>query len=130
MRGPPALRWDSSRWRPHESRGGCQQLRPPQRRDPVARALDGIEGKDAARVHPGHDLCRQSSLMNEHIQRPDSCEGTRLRFPPGPLLRRIDELDDPGVVAERVQHVTTARVCLVNYEIIQHDFPFLAEESL
>lgn len=47
------------------------------------------------------------------------------RFPNGPILRVIEELQDPGVKSEVALHVAGARVVIANYRLIQHDFPWL-----
>lgn len=48
-----------------------------------------------------------------------------MRFPSGPILRNISELDEPGVKPEEVLPVAGARVAWAAYEILQHDFPEL-----
>jgi hypothetical protein len=56
----------------------------------------------------------------------------RTGFPPGPLLRSMDELDDSGLRPETVLRVPTARVVFADYELLRHDVPHLreAEEAL
>ncbi|HYO14902.1 MAG TPA: hypothetical protein VE685_17050 [Thermoanaerobaculia bacterium] len=48
-------------------------------------------------------------------------------FPPGPLLRTVDELDDPGLRQETVLRLPTARVVFADYALLRHDFPHLRE---
>lgn len=52
------------------------------------------------------------------------------RFPPGPLLRAISELDDRGLRPDHAQRVESARVVFANHEILQHDFPALTNAAL
>lgn len=52
------------------------------------------------------------------------------RFPPGPLLRHIDELDDPGVASEEALRLADARVLFADHALLQHDFPQLRPEAL
>jgi hypothetical protein len=47
-----------------------------------------------------------------------------------PILRSIEELDDAGVAVEHAFHVSSARVALANYELIQRDFPGLGTARL
>jgi glycosyltransferase involved in cell wall biosynthesis len=75
------------------------------------------------------DICstgpRSSSLgmtafpLKEHPSRP-------ARFSAGPLLRRIEDLDDPGCVPDRAFRVETARVVVADVPLILHDFPAVA----
>jgi hypothetical protein len=51
------------------------------------------------------------------------------RFPPGPLLSRIDGVDDPRLRADQVRRVRTARVVFADHTLLQHDFPALAARS-
>ena len=53
-----------------------------------------------------------------------------LRFPEGPLLREIADLDEPAVGKEDIYHVSSARVVLAEYELLQHDFADLSEKNL
>jgi len=53
-----------------------------------------------------------------------------IRFPRGPLLRHVEELDDAGLRRERARHVNTARVVFARHEVIQHDFPFMKDAAL
>ena len=52
------------------------------------------------------------------------------RYPSNPVLRTVEELDDPGVKQEEALHVSTARVVIANYELIQNDFPELRSACL
>ncbi len=61
--------------------------------------------------------------MRDHPSRP-------CRFPVGPLLTTIDQLEDPGCSPEEVLHLSNARVVLADYPILQHDFPQLGDEAL
>ncbi len=60
--------------------------------------------------------------------RADAC--VTIRFPRGPLLRSVEELDDAGLRRERARHVTTARVVFAQHEVIQYDFPFVRNAAL
>lgn len=51
------------------------------------------------------------------------------RFPAGPMLRTADELDDPGLVADAVRRVASARVIFVDHALLQHDFPELRDDD-
>lgn len=51
------------------------------------------------------------------------------RFPAGPLLRDIRELDDDHVRIDHARRVSTARVVFVNHDVLQHDFPWLAGDE-
>lgn len=64
--------------------------------------------------------------------RPKPARSTRkeTRFPPGPLLRVIGDLDDEGASLDRARCVPGARVVFVNHEVLQHDFPSLADDAL
>lgn len=53
-----------------------------------------------------------------------------LRFPRGPILRTIDDLQEPCVGKEIAQHIDGARVVIANYRLIQHDFPTLRTKFL
>ena len=50
-------------------------------------------------------------------------------FPPGPLVRTVAELDQPGGRFEDVIRVQTARVVFANYALVTHDFPALRGAS-
>jgi hypothetical protein len=50
------------------------------------------------------------------------------RFPAGPLLRRIEELEPDGLAPERALQVAGARAALWDAELLAHDFPFLRGE--
>ena len=52
------------------------------------------------------------------------------RFPPGPLLRRPEELADPLCQQETMLRVVGARVAFANYTQLQHDFPQLRDAEL
>jgi hypothetical protein len=52
------------------------------------------------------------------------------RYPEGPILRTIEDLDVPNLASEEMRHVSSARVVLADYELIQHDFPHLRPASL
>jgi hypothetical protein len=60
----------------------------------------------------------------------DSLPVGRRRFPPGPLLRDIEDLDEPAVRPEEVLRVPGARVVLYDEALLVHDFPELHERSL
>jgi len=51
------------------------------------------------------------------------------RFPAGPLLRRIEELAPDGLTPERALQVAGARAALLDRALLEHDFPFLREET-
>lgn len=50
--------------------------------------------------------------------------------PEKPVLKTIQDLKRKETTIERVRRVTSARALLVNYALIQHDFPFLNEGNL
>jgi hypothetical protein len=52
------------------------------------------------------------------------------RFPSGPLLRGVDELDDPGLRPEPGWRLARARVVFVDVALLQHDFPALRPDAL
>lgn len=52
------------------------------------------------------------------------------RFPPGPLLRDIRDLDNPAVESETVVGIAKTRVVVADYAVLQHDFPQLREPYL
>lgn len=54
----------------------------------------------------------------------------RGRFPDGPLLRGIADLDEPRVQREEVLRVTGARVVLYDEALLVHDFPELGARRL
>ena len=58
------------------------------------------------------------AVLLEHPLRPS-------RFASTPLLRRIEELDNPGCVPERAFRVATAHIVLADVPLILHDFPHL-----
>jgi hypothetical protein len=51
-------------------------------------------------------------------------------FSPGPLLTSIEELEQDGVLPETVLRVNGAGVVYANYNLLQHDFPQLADHAL
>lgn len=53
-----------------------------------------------------------------------------VRYPEGPLLRTPSDLDVPDLATEEVRHVSTSRVALADYDLIQHDFPELNTQNL
>jgi len=55
---------------------------------------------------------------------------SRPRYPQTPLVRTAGELADPDLKQEEAFHVSTARVVLANYELIQNDFPELSSACL
>jgi hypothetical protein len=52
------------------------------------------------------------------------------RFPPGPLLRDIRDLDNPAIESETVVGIARTRVVVADYSVLQHDFPQLREPYL
>ena len=52
------------------------------------------------------------------------------RFPPGPLLRDIEDLDNPAIESETVVGIAGSRVVVADYAVLQHDFPQLREPYL
>ncbi len=52
------------------------------------------------------------------------------RFPKGPLLRDIRELHDPMVKQETGRRLANARVVFADHELLQADFPELAQATL
>lgn len=50
--------------------------------------------------------------------------------PATPVFKHIRELKRPETSSERAHRVAGARALLVNYALVQHDFPFLREEAL
>lgn len=52
------------------------------------------------------------------------------RYPAGPLLREPADLDVPDLASEEVVHISTARVVVADYDVLQHDFPELQTDSL
>lgn len=67
--------------------------------------------------------------MEQRRSRPSACR-SEMRFPPGPPLREISELDDNGVRLDHAKRVSSARLVFAHHEILQHDFPWLADEAL
>jgi hypothetical protein len=53
-----------------------------------------------------------------------------IRFPTGPILRSIADLDVPNLEVEEIRHVSTAQVALADYTVIQADFPELRDDNL
>jgi hypothetical protein len=53
-----------------------------------------------------------------------------LRFPDGPLLRDMADLNEPAVHREDIYHLSSARVVVAEYELLQHDFFDLSEKNL
>jgi hypothetical protein len=47
------------------------------------------------------------------------------RFPAGPLLRAIGDLDDDGIRPDRAYALRDARLLFADHELLQHDFPWL-----
>ena len=52
------------------------------------------------------------------------------RFPPGPILRGIGDLEEPACCSETALRVHGARVAFADYRLLQHDFPQLRPENL
>ncbi len=52
------------------------------------------------------------------------------RFPPGPLLREIADLDEPQVEAEPVHRLAGARVVFFDHALLAHDFPELESRRI
>ena len=52
------------------------------------------------------------------------------RYPPGPLLHEIADLDNPAIQTETVLRIATTSVVLADYSLLQHDFPQLEESYL
>jgi hypothetical protein len=51
------------------------------------------------------------------------------RFPPGPVLRVVDEVDDRWMRADHVRRVPGARIVFVDHALLRHDFPGLAAKT-
>ncbi|HEV7518940.1 MAG TPA: hypothetical protein VGR07_21820 [Thermoanaerobaculia bacterium] len=54
----------------------------------------------------------------------------RPRFPEGPVLTRLADLDRPGVRRETVLRVRSARTVFLDRALLQHDFPRLEDDAL
>jgi hypothetical protein len=52
------------------------------------------------------------------------------RFPAGPLLREVHELQEPLIKPETALRLAGAKVVVADYELLQADFPALATPSL
>jgi hypothetical protein len=52
------------------------------------------------------------------------------RYPEGPILYDISEIDLPDPNGEEILHLSNARVVLAEYELLQHDFVDLRTENL
>jgi hypothetical protein len=52
------------------------------------------------------------------------------RYPEGPILHDILEIELPDPTGEEVLHLSNARVVLAEYELLQHDFVDLRTENL
>jgi hypothetical protein len=74
--------------------------------------------------HRGANV-KTTSLGDYPVSRP-----IRSRYPRGPVLRNIAELELDQACEERCQRVSTARVVFADYVLLQHDFPDLTAESL
>jgi hypothetical protein len=48
-------------------------------------------------------------------------------FPPGPLLREVEELDDRHLRVEKVLRLPAARVVFADHDLLRHDFPQLRD---
>jgi len=54
----------------------------------------------------------------------------RPRFPEGPVLTRLSDLDRKGVRRETVLRVRSARTVFLDRALLQHDFPRLRDDAL
>ena len=62
--------------------------------------------------------------------KPAVAKGSNQNFPSGPILRTIEEFDEEKVESETVDQLVEARVVFANYELLQHDFPYLQDDKL
>jgi hypothetical protein len=53
-----------------------------------------------------------------------------VRFPAGPILRRIGDLDDEGLRPDRALRLRDARLVFADHALLQHDFPELRNAAL
>ena len=82
-------------------------------------------------MSPPLEAASDAALPDEAVspENPTAPAGRR-RFPSGPLLRRIADLDEPEVKAEEVLCISGARVVFCDETLLVHDFPELAERQL